>query len=78
MRTAGGVRRSRDATMLIGKRDLDGQELVFDGADVVEIQSRAFGRIRMQMRGAPEPIAKRRMQIGWLATLDRIDDKAAG
>lgn len=78
VRSAAGVRRTRDATLLIGRRALDGSSLEFSGADVVEIESRALGLIRMQFRGAPEQIVKRRSVIGFLAVLDRVDPKATG
>ena len=77
-RSAGGVRRDRRATLLVGRRAIDGTTLSFSGSDVIEVDSRAFGLIRMQLQGLPEVVQKRRSVIGWIATLERVDPKAAG
>lgn len=77
-RSAGGIRRTRDAQLLIGRRALDGSKVQLVGSDVVEIESKALGTLSMQLSGAPEPIVARRSIVGWVATLSQVDKKAAG
>lgn len=73
-RTTGGVRLvERGATLMTGKRFLDGTPLELRHNDVVVVESRRFGTLRFQVSGQPERIVKRTTWLGWLAPLSAVD-----
>lgn len=77
-RSTGGVRLvERGATLLTGKRFLDGTPLELRHNDVVVIDSRRFGTLRFQVSGKPERIVKRTTWLGYLAPLQAVDRKGA-
>jgi hypothetical protein len=77
-RSTGGVRRSHPATLMFKLRAMDGTLVEATAKDEVEIQSRRFGTIRMEIMGTPEPIAKRTSRIGWIAALQKVSRSAPG
>jgi hypothetical protein len=77
-RSTGGVRRTRPATLMFKLRAMDGSLVEAKASDEVEINSRRFGTIRMEIVGTPEPITKRISRIGWQAQLQKVSRKAPG
>ncbi len=71
----GGRRRvPRPATLLMGRRDVDGNELAMAPTDKVEVVSKALGRYVFEVTGDPEPIRKRRKLLGWTTTLTLVEE----
>lgn len=78
VRTAGGVRRRRAATVVTGRRDEDGNEVEFLATDELEVDSRAHGLIRVDVAGAPERLTRGRTWTGWRVTIGRTNPSSPG
>ena len=73
--TQGGRRRvPHPATLLVGIKDTDGNATVINADDKLEVDSKQLGRHVYQVTGDGEPIRKKRKQIGWMATLTRVEE----
>ena len=77
-RGPGSVRRVLPATLIFKLRATDGSLVVASAKDEVEIESRRFGNVRMEIVGEPEALAKRFSRIGWLAQLQKVNRRAPG
>ena len=64
----------RPATLLVGRKDADGNPTVINADDRLEVDSKQLGRAIYQVTGDGEPIRKKRKQIGWSATLVRVEE----
>lgn len=64
----------RPATLLVGMKDTDGNLNEINADDKLEVDSKQLGRAIYQVTGAGEPIRKKRKQIGWMATLTRVEE----
>lgn len=64
----------RPATLLVGRKDADGNPTVINADDRLEVDSKQLGRAIYQVTGDGEPIRKKRKQIGWTATLVRVEE----
>ena len=71
----GGHRRTpRPASLLVGLKDTDGNLTEINSDDRLEVDSKALGRAFYQITGDGEPIRKRKKQIGWMATITRVEE----
>lgn len=79
-RSDGGTRRQRSgATLIVGKRAIDGSTIDIKAQDRIVIDSRRHGTVTMYVSGTPEAIAKRRTRIGWMVRLTAVArDGASG
>lgn len=64
----------RAPTILYAMKDTAGQLIALSMEDRIEIVSKALGTAVWDVASQPEPIRKKRKQIGWLATLRRVED----
>jgi hypothetical protein len=72
-RSDGGIRRKRPATLMIGRRYLDGAALAIKAQDIVQLTTApGFDDTLWEIVGNPKPIAKRRTIIGWTLTLSKV------
>ena len=73
---AQGARRRvpRPASLLVGMKDVDGNPTVINADDRLEVDSKQLGTQIYQVTGDGEPIRKKRKQIGWAATLTRVEE----
>ena len=70
----GHVRIPRNGTLLVGRRDRDGNVLAIEASDRLEVSSRDLGSGMFDVTGAPEPIRKKRKLIGWMASIVRVEE----
>jgi hypothetical protein len=74
--TQQSARRSRRSPELMYEmRDLAGDDIVLRFDEEVIVESAELGTSRWKVNGDPEPLRKKRSVIGWIATLERVDEK---
>lgn len=69
----------RRPTLLYGTRDSEGGGITLDtisADDLVEVDSREFGRVTFRVTGDAEPLRRRRSLIGFEIALARVDEEA--
>src|SRR4051812_40665188 len=60
--------------LLYGLRDLDGNGVLLNANQRVEVASAQLGNALWELTGDPEPIRKRRSLIGYQANLTRVEE----
>lgn len=76
VRTVGGVRRRRNATVTTLRRDTTGQPISVLATDQVEVNSRRFGVFVMDVMGDPQRLPRGR--VGLIVTLGKTNRSAPG
>lgn len=64
----------RPATLLCGVKDLDGNLLVINATDRLEMDSKQLGQAVFEVTSDGEPIRKKKKLIGWMANLTRVEE----
>lgn len=78
-RTSGSVRRRRaGAQITTPRRAQDGTVIDLSEKGTVEIQSRVYGTMLMDITGTPERVRRGSSWQGWVADLAKTDRKAPG
>lgn len=70
----GRKRVARPAQMMCGMKDKDGNLLVINASDRLEVDSKELGRAVYEITSDGEPIRKKRKMLGWMATLTRVEE----
>jgi hypothetical protein len=71
---AGRRRVPHPGTILCGVKDLDGGVVVINATDRLWVNSRELGDALYEITSDGEPIRKKRKQIGWMATITRLEE----
>jgi hypothetical protein len=68
---------TREATLMVNKKDKGHNLVEVRASDRVEVISKQLGTGVWEVTGDPEPLRKRRVVIGWIVGVSRVDDDLA-